>query len=72
MREKSLTCSGCGTRRDEWEADPDAYISIHEPCPGCVRIEEEQQNIGEKDRGMKVGLLPFKVYMANREKYEGR
>lgn len=70
MREKAATCTGCGTRRDEWEADEDAYISHHEVCPGCQRLEEEQANVEEKSRGVKLGLVPREVYFANREQFE--
>lgn len=71
VREQSLKCSGCGTRKDEWAEDRDAYISVHEVCPGCQRIAEENQNIPDSLKGAKVGLLPKETYFANRERYEG-
>lgn len=70
MREKAATCSGCGTRRDEWQADPDAYISVHETCPGCQRLEEEQANVSDSSKGVKLALVPREAYFANRESYE--
>lgn len=69
-REQALTCSGCGTRKDEWEEDRDAYISVHEVCPGCQRIAEENENVPDQIRGAKVGLLPKAEYFANRGRYE--
>lgn len=69
-REQALKCSGCGTRRDEWTDQPDAYISVHEICPGCQRIAEEQQNVPEETKGAKVGLVPKETYFANRGRFE--
>jgi len=44
MRNKKATCGGCGTRQDEWDADPHAYVSDHYQCAGCARLAEEQEN----------------------------
>lgn len=44
QRNKAETCPGCGTRADEWDADPDAYISDHSTCEGCARLQQHQAN----------------------------
>jgi hypothetical protein len=42
MRNKTETCSGCGTRPDEWSLDEHAYLSDHWTCEGCARLAEEK------------------------------
>lgn len=78
MREERLACSGCGTRRDEWEdleRDKDGdpllpYLSVRETCPGCRSLEEERATVDEHSKGVKVGLVPRAVYFANRDQFE--
>ena len=69
-RNKAETCSGCGTRADEWAEDEDAYISDHHTCPGCVRLAEEQEHnldmVGDRPA---PGQHPF---LLRRELYEAR
>lgn len=71
-REKALgftkrqreTCSGCGTHPDEWQADADAYVGWLERCPGCERLEQEENNIPEakrSSRSIKRFLVPRSV-----------
>lgn len=78
MREQQLACSGCGTRRDEWEdleRDKDGdpilpYLSTRDTCPGCQALEEERARVSQDAKGVKVGLVPREVYFANREQFE--
>lgn len=51
-------CSGCGTRRVEWEEDRFAYVGATHRCPGCEIIEQERRNLGEDQDGMKVYVVP--------------
>jgi hypothetical protein len=69
MRYRAETCSGCGTRSEEWTADEDAYIADVRICPGCQRIEEERENDMAKAKGAQVGLLPKDVALAKVEQY---
>lgn len=47
---KRATCSGCGTRGDEWDDAENAYVSDHYTCPGCQRLaEESQHNLDQVD-----------------------
>ena len=60
-REMRTVHAACGTRKAEWEADPDAYIGHIEYCEGCARIAAEQDNLPEdaaSRRGMFPTLLP--------------
>ena len=64
---KNATCSGCGTRADEWDEDDDAYIGDQVMCEGCARIAQEQANIprdpeGQPRPGIHVFLAPRDVY----------
>lgn len=62
---KKATCSGCGTRRDEWNPDKGgdrrAYIADVDVCQGCAHVER-MQNTASTDpslkdrRGLKVIL----------------
>ena len=58
------TCSGCGTRADEWEpalgGDRFAYVTETHRCPGCELIEMERDQVpdGPEGRGVKIGLRP--------------
>lgn len=65
-RERSL-CPGCGTSKEEWRVDPDAYLADVEVCHGCERVELENENDVAKAKGAKVGLLPRDVAMAKLE-----
>jgi hypothetical protein len=65
---RQATCSGCGTRQDEWDEDEDAYISDHWTCPGCVRKHEHQQNNLDRD-GDTVRPGQY-VFLNPREQYE--
>ena len=56
------TCSDCGTRPDEWEADRDAYRPDHHICQGCLEIAQHRgqiKDIAERTPGgVKVYLQP--------------
>jgi hypothetical protein len=65
----ALRCRSCGTRADDWDDDPDAFIADVEICKGCERIEEEHENDIAKRRGAKVGLLPKLEALAKVETY---
>lgn len=69
MRYRAEHCPGCGTTRGDWDKDPDAFIADVEICPGCQRIEQENDNAPAKKKGAKVGLLPRAVALAKVEEY---
>ncbi len=51
-------CNGCGTRKEDWEQNPDAYIGNFEVCPGCERLEAERDNVSDGTLGVHYSLLP--------------
>jgi hypothetical protein len=52
-------CSHCKTRDEDWAKDKDAFVGDIKICPGCQRLEEEQENAQHlKVRGAKIGLVP--------------
>jgi hypothetical protein len=66
---KRATCSGCGTRADEWAEDGDAYISDHYTCQGCARLAEEQAS--NLDRGPDDTPRPGQhAFLTPRELYD--
>ena len=68
---KRATCSGCGTRADEWAEDDDAYISDHITCEGCARLAEEKTT--NLDKGPDGAFLPGQhAFLSPRELYEAR
>lgn len=70
-RYQRQTCSGCGTRADEWAEDGDAYISDHTTCEGCARLAEEQAN--NLDRAQDGSPKPGQhVFLVPREAYDAR
>ena len=58
VRDSATRCGGCGTRKDDWEDDPDAFVGWHETCPGCERLEQEKNNVAEGKMGVRFRLLP--------------
>lgn len=60
-RDKRSRCNGCGTRKEDWVEDEDAFISWHEKCPGCERLEQERDNVPEGSHGVHFRLLPRDV-----------
>lgn len=64
MREQRAVCPGCGTRAEEWDRDPDAYIGDYRICPGCERMEQERGNVPEGAKGVHFHLLPREVALA--------
>lgn len=68
--DKRATCTGCGTRADEWDEDEIAYIGDQIRCEGCAAIAQEQNNIPKgPDGSPRPGVH---VYLAPREVYEAR
>lgn len=68
IREQRKICSGCGTRKSEWEHDRDAYVGHIEYCEGCARIAQEQENVqGSGRKGLKVGIVPFAMATSGEE-----
>lgn len=37
------TCQECGTRKDEYADDPNAYVAEADRCPGCEKIGWERR-----------------------------
>lgn len=68
-RWEASKCGGCGTSRDQWEKDRDAFIADVEICPGCERIEQEQDNGPAQRKGAKIALLPKEIALAKVEEY---
>ena len=58
VRDQGSRCGGCGTRKDDWEDDPDAFVGWHERCPGCERLEQERANVEKDAKGIRYRLLP--------------
>ena len=57
------TCSGCGTRPEEWDedlgGDRHAYAATEYRCPGCEQVQAKQASLGdEQGRGVYVALKP--------------
>lgn len=65
-REMVTVCKGCGTREADWRDDPDAFIGDFRQCPGCVRLEEEQENAKDM-KGVHYRLLPKEQALAKAE-----
>lgn len=58
MAEREKVCPGCGTRGEEWRADPVAYVGWTERCPGCEVLAQEQDNLDPKNaKGVRVMLV---------------
>lgn len=57
-REQAKQCSGCGTRKEDWDADRFAFVADSYQCPGCELISMEQDNVREGLRGVKIFLRP--------------
>lgn len=59
MAEKRSVCEHCGTRKEVWDADPNAYVGWQDRCKGCEVIEQEKDNIDQAhSKGVKVMLVP--------------
>lgn len=61
---KATICGSCGTRREEWEDDPDAYVAVTDRCPGCHEIAISDEDIPEQERARAARsvLQPGPVY----------
>lgn len=53
----ATVCNGCGTRKEEWERNPDAYVGDFHTCEGCARLEEERDNVPEGTKGVHYRLV---------------
>lgn len=56
MRERAKVCQ-CGTRAEEWDANPHAYVAVTERCPGCELLAQEDANIPENALGVRKLLV---------------
>lgn len=70
MRDVRERCKGCGTRKEDWAADPLAYVGDIEICPGCVVISEEEQNVGDQ-KGAHIRLVTRAEGLARVARGEG-
>lgn len=54
------TCQGCGTRRDQWKRNRDAFEPVEDRCPGCdvIRLTEKQLPPEALEQGVHVRLIP--------------
>lgn len=54
------TCTGCGTRPDEWDpaqgGSRTAYLSAVSSCPGCERIAERQKHLRNTSDHVPAGV----------------
>lgn len=60
MLERRKACPDCGTRAEEWEANPDAYVGHVRRCAGCEVVEQTNADLPTDRkliRGVKVGLM---------------
>jgi hypothetical protein len=71
-RAEAGRCRGCGTFKDEWEADRFAYVASAWVCPGCENLENEKHNDHTQGGrpGLKTYLLPREVAEAMDEEDE--
>ena len=68
QRAQRELCGTCKTRDAEWQKDPDAFIGDIKICPGCERLEQEQDNARNLARkGMKIGLVPKELASTGEE-----
>lgn len=62
------TCTGCGTRPEEWDPDRGgsrtAYLPTETACPGCQRIADRQAYLAKRHEHPPPGL---KVYLKKHE-----
>lgn len=55
-------CGRCGTRAEDWQDDPFAYVGQHQLCPGCEVKGQEEENVAEPARPYTdVYLIPRHV-----------
>jgi len=57
LRRKALSCSGCGTRREEWDKDRYAYVASAQRCTGCELIAMESEQVPPHEKGIRIGLV---------------
>lgn len=55
-------CGRCNTRHADWDK-PDAFVAVHERCPGAeaLAISDEEIPEKERDRGAYSVLIPVDV-----------
>lgn len=49
--ENILRCDSCGTRREEWDDDKDAYFVDDSRCIGCEKIAWANHSWSEEPTG---------------------
>lgn len=66
---QAATCSGCGTRHDEWDpkqgGDRQAYVPDVHYCPGCAALEQQDLPKGPDGTplaGHRRYLMPGTLY----------
>jgi hypothetical protein len=66
---KASVCKRCGTRHEEWDGNPDAYVAVHERCPGeqALALSDEEIPEAERGRGAFSVLIPVDVDYWRRE-----
>lgn len=61
-RYKASLCQNCGTSKEQWGRDPDAFTYQLVHCEGCKRIEDGRQALedekGPQAKGYYVRLIP--------------
>lgn len=57
---RDATCSSCGTRRDQWDRDRNAFVPADDRCPGCNEIREAERQLPREaiEAGVRVVLVP--------------
>lgn len=53
---KQATCR-CGTRRDQWARDPQAFNAAYTDCPGCLELHRAERDIPEDQRAHVTAYL---------------
>lgn len=56
---REATCGSCGTRRDQWTRDADAFVPTETRCPGCEEIRMAEQQLPKEalEQGVRVVLV---------------
>lgn len=61
LMRRNATCPGCGTRPDEWQRDPYAYVPTPVLDKGCEVLKGAESQLEDRDReaGTRIVLVPF-------------
>ena len=71
QREMAKACVRCGTRQDEWDANPNAYLGDIYHCEGCARLAQEEKNAEDLAPGAHIRLLPERMALERIERGQG-